>query len=467
MSTLPKALTSYLDKNADRSLAELKDFLRIPSISTLPAHKPDMARALDFLAKRLTAIGLEHVKAVAPKGLDHANPILYADWLHAPGQPTVLFYGHYDVQPPDPLGEWITPPFEPTVRDGNLYARGAADDKGQVYAQVQAMDAWMQSEHKLPVNVKFLIEGEEEVGGEAVDAYVRQNRKALACDCVVVSDTAMFAPGLPSLDVGLRGMVYTEVEVQGPGRDLHSGLYGGVAPNPFEALARMITGLKSPEGKILIPGFYDRVQPPSPEEMAAWKRLPFDEKEYQEKEVRASALVGEAGFSVQERTWSRPTFDVHGMPGGFTGPGSKTVIPARASAKMSMRLVPNQKPQEIFALFKAAVERLTPPGFHATVNLLNAADPVLVDPRNRFVRAGVTALQRTFGAEPVFIRSGGSVPIVALFDSELKVPTVMMGFGLPDDGLHSPNEKFALSCFQGGIRAVAEFLAILANGANG
>ncbi|MGN6592082.1 MAG: dipeptidase [Terriglobales bacterium] len=467
MSSLPQPLLAYLESNASQSLTGLMDFLRIPSISTLPAHKPDMARALDFLAKRLTAIGLEHVKAVLPKGLAQANPILYADWLHAPGQPTVLFYGHYDVQPPDPLAEWVTPPFDPTVREGNLYARGAADDKGQVYAQVQAMDAWMQTQRKLPVNMKFLIEGEEEVGGEAVDAYVRQNKKALACDCVVVSDTAMFAPGLPSLDVGLRGMVYAEVEIQGPGRDLHSGLYGGVAPNPFEALARIIAGLKSPEGKILIPGFYDSVLPPSAEEMAAWKRLPFDEKQYLEEEVRASALVGEAGYSVQERTWSRPTFDVHGMPGGFTGPGSKTVIPARASAKMSMRLVPQQKPAEIFTLFKAAVERLTPKGFQCTVKLLNTADPVLVDPRNRFVRAGVTALQRTFGAEPVFIRSGGSVPIVALFDSELKVPTVMMGFGLPDDGLHSPNEKFALTSFHGGIRAVAEFLALLADGGEG
>lgn len=464
MSDPISSVDSYIRQHADRFLAELQALLRIPSISTLPAFRPDIERAVTFLAERLKAIGFEHIEPILPRGNPNGLPLLYADWLHAPGAPTVLFYGHYDVQPPDPLDEWISPPFEPTVRDGNLYARGAADDKGQVYAQIKAVEALMQVHGRLPVNVRFLIEGEEEVGGESVDLYVRQNPAALACDCAVVSDTAMFAPGLPSLDLGLRGMVYAEIEMQGAQVDLHSGLYGGVAPNPLEALARVIVGLKSPQGRILIPGFYDRVVAPSAEEQAAWKRLPFDEDRYREDEVRATALTGEPGYSALERTWSRPTLDVHGMPGGFSGPGSKTVIPARASAKISMRLVPDQRPAEIQAQFEAAVHTLTPPGFASRVKIHSTGDPVLVSPRNQFVQAAVVALRRVFGAEPVFIRSGGSVPVVALFTTELKAPTVMMGFGLPDDALHSPNEKFALSSFYGGIRAIADFLLELGKG---
>lgn len=421
-----------------------------------------MERAHAFLAEQMRSMGMEHIQRLLPQEHPQGAPLLYADWLHAPGAPTLLFYGHYDVQPPDPLSEWLTAPFEPTVREGNLYARGASDDKGQVFAQVKAVQAWMQTSGRLPVNVKFLIEGEEEVGGECVELYVRQNHQTLACDCAVVSDTAFFAPGLPSLDVGLRGMVYAEVEVQGPSRDLHSGMYGGVAPNPFEALARIVVGLKSAEGKILIPGFYDRVQPPDAAELAAWKRLPFDENAYREQELGATALTGEPQYSVLERTWARPTLDVHGMPGGFTGPGSKTVIPARASAKISMRLVPDQRPAEIFELFQKAVQQATPRGFRTQVKALSLADPVIVGTDNRFIRAAMQALQATFGTEPVFIRTGGSIPIVALFQQELKVPTVMMGFGLPDDGLHGPNEKFAIANFQGGIRALAAFLALAA-----
>ncbi|MGH9416448.1 MAG: dipeptidase [Terriglobales bacterium] len=451
------AVEAYLDQHTERLLTELQDFLRIPSVSTLPAHAADMEAALAFLAERLREAGCEHIQRLVPGDYPHGAPILYADWLHAPGAPTVLLYGHYDVQPPDPLEEWISPPFTPTVRQGSIYARGAADDKGQLYTHIKAAEALMQVHGRLPVNLRFLIEGEEEVGGEAVDRYIRQHASELACDCVVVSDTAMFAPDLPSLDVGLRGMIYAEVEMQGVQRDLHSGLYGGVAPNPFEGLARLICGLKSPEGKILIPGFYDRVVPPAPEELAAWKRLPFDEDQYRKTEVGANELTGEPGYSVFERTWSRPTLDVHGMPGGFTGPGSKTVIPARASAKISMRLVPDQRAAEIQALFESAVRDLTPRGLQSRVKLLNLADPVMVNPSNRFVRAATAALRRVFGAEPVFVRSGGSIPIINLFTSQLRAPTVMMGFGLPDDGLHSPNEKFALSSYYRGIGAMADF----------
>lgn len=449
---------AYVREHAGRTLAELQDLLRIPSISTLPAHRADMDRALEFLEARLREAGCEHIERLTSPKHPNGMPVLYADWLHAKDAPTVLFYGHYDVQPPDPLDEWQTPPFEPTVRDGNIYARGAADDKGQMYAHIKGVEALRGATGTLPVNVRFLIEGEEEVGGETVEHVVRQHRDRLACDCVVVSDTAMFAPGLPSLDVGLRGMVYAEVEMRGAERDLHSGLYGGVAPNPFEALARVITGLKGADGHILIPGFYDRVVTPSAEEQAAWKRLPFQEDQYCRDEVRARALTGEAGYSVFERTWSRPTLDVHGMPGGFTGPGSKTVIPARASAKISMRLVPDQQPAEIYASFAEAVKKLTPPGFASSTHLWNTAEPIVVDTSNRYVKAGVAALKATFGGEPVFVRSGGSVPVVALFTTVLKAPVVMMGFGLPDDGLHSPNEKFAIENFYGGTRAVADFL---------
>ncbi|MGH9476027.1 MAG: dipeptidase [Terriglobales bacterium] len=464
MAHVPAELATYLHSHADECLADLVEFLAIPSISTLPAHRPDMERALEFLAVKLRAMGMEHVQRLLPPQRPQGAPLLYADWLHVPDAPTVLFYGHYDVQPPDPLHEWVSPPFEPTVRDGNLYARGAADDKGQVMAQLKAVQAWMHTASRVPVNVKFLIEGEEEVGGESVDLYVRQNHEALACDCVVVCDTAMFAADIPSLDVGLRGMVYTEVTMSGAARDLHSGLYGGVAPNPFEALARVISGLKSSEGKILIPGFYDRVRSPLAEELASWKRLPFDETAYREQELGASALVGEPGYSVQERTWARPALDVHGMPGGFTGPGSKTVIPAQVSAKISMRLVPDQRPQEAFEQFAGVVQRLTPPGFRVQVKLLSAAEPILVDVENRYMRAAASALQHTFGAPAVFVRSGGSIPVVALFDGELKVPTIMMGFGLPDDGLHSPNEKFSVANFYAGIRVLAEFLAEVGSG---
>ncbi|MGH9468419.1 MAG: dipeptidase [Terriglobales bacterium] len=462
MVSPPAAVERFVTENSDRFLKELIELLRIPSISTLPAHKADMRRAFDFLAAQMRAIGLEHVQALLPPEWPDGNPLLYADWLHAPGAPTVLFYGHYDVQPPDPIAEWTSPPFEPVVRNGNLYARGATDDKGQMFAQLKAVQAWMQSGTKLPVNVKFLIEGEEEVGGAAIDAYVRHNHEALACDCAVVCDTAMYAPGLPSLDVGLRGMVYAEVEVRGAARDLHSGVYGGVAPNPFDALAHVIAGLKDQQGSILIPGFYDRVTAPSEQELEAWKRLPFVEDEYRRHEVGSIELIGEPGYSVLERTWARPTLEVHGMPGGFTGPGSKTVIPARASAKISMRLVPDQRPAEIFEQFVATVKRLVPPAYRCDVQLLHTGDPVVVDTRNRFVEAATAALRATFGAEPVFIRSGGSIPVVSLIGAELKAPVVLMGFGLPDDGLHGPDEKFAVANFSSGIRALARFLGAVA-----
>ncbi len=449
---------ALVEKEKAACLEDLKAFLRIPSVSTLPEHRVDVERAADWVAEQLRAAGMEHIEKIATAG----HPLVYADWLHAPGAPTVLCYAHYDVQPPDPLDEWQTPPFEPTVRGENIYARGAADDKGQLLLQLKAAQLLMKSTGKLPVNVRFIFEGEEEVGGEAIDDFVRRHAERLQCDVGLVSDTAFFAPELPSLDIGLRGMVYTEVEVRGAASDLHSGLYGGAAPNPFEALARIIAGLKRADGVVDIPGFYDDVQAPAPEEKQSWERLPFSEQDYLKNEVKAAALTGESGYSVLERTWARPTLEVHGMPGGFTGAGAKTVIPARASAKISMRLVPNQDPGKIRDAFERRVKELTPPAFSSQVKVLSLAEAVVLDPRNRFVQAAARALSAVFDKEPVFVRSGGSIPIVALMGKQLHVPVVMMGFGLPDDGLHAPNEKFSLPNYYRGIASVMRFWENLA-----
>jgi len=444
----------FATENHPRYLAELKNFLSIPSVSTLPEHAGDCLRAAEFLAAELKRIGMENVRVMPTQG----HPLVYADWLHAAGKPTALCYGHYDVQPADPLDEWHTPPFEPTERDGNLYARGSADDKGQVWAQVKALESLLASDKALPINVRVLFEGEEEVGGESIAAYVASKPPELRSDFALISDTELFAPGLPTLCVGLRGMIYTELEVVGAKTDLHSGMYGGAAPNPFVALAQIIAKLKDENGHILIPGFYDGIIPPSPEELAAWKSLPFDEEHYRKTEVGSSQLVGEAGYSVLERTWGRPALDVHGMPGGFTGAGAKTVIPAKAQAKVSMRLVPGQVPAKAFELYKAYVEKIAPAGVTVKVKLVHAGDPCLVRVDNPFIQAATRALHEVWQKDTVFIRSGGSVPIVGDFDRNLGIPSVMMGFSLPDDNIHAPNEKFCLKNFELGIRSLIRFL---------
>ncbi|HTZ56900.1 MAG TPA: dipeptidase [Acidobacteriaceae bacterium] len=434
-----------------RFLEELKALLRIPSISTLPEHRGDVRSAAESLAREMERIGLEHVRVIETTG----HPLVYGDWLHAAGKPTCLSYGHYDVQPPDPLDEWVTPPFEPTERSGNLYARGAVDDKGQMFMHLKALESLFQtSGGRLPINVRVILEGEEEVGGEGISQFVREHPEQLQADFALVSDTEMFAPGLPTLCVGLRGMIYTELEAQGARTDLHSGIYGGAAPNPFNALAQVIAALKDPEGHIRIPGFYDRVTAPSADELSAWKSLPFDEEEYRKSEVGSRELTGEPGFSVLERTWARPTMDVHGMPGGFTGAGAKTVIPAKATAKISFRLVPDMDPQESFGLYKNYVEALQPQGIEVKVRLIHSGDPIVVSTDNRYIKAATDALHQVFGKETVFIRSGGSIPIVGAFERYLKIPTVMMGFGLPDDNLHAPNEKFHIPNFYRGIESV-------------
>jgi len=430
------------------------NFLRIPSISTLPEHKPDIRRAAEFVRNELQAAGLANAQLIEGEG----NPLVYAEWLGAPGKPTLLIYGHYDVQPVDPLEEWKSPPFEPEIRGDDIFARGACDDKGQTYIHIKAVEGLLKTRGRLPVNVKFLIEGEEEVGGEHISRYVASKPERLRADAALISDTEMFAPGLPTLCVGLRGIVYLEVEVQGAGHDLHSGVYGGVAPNPIQAIAEILCALKDRDGHILIPGLYDSVRPPSPEELAAWSRLPFDEERYKRHEMEVSELVGEPEYSLFERIWARPTLEVHGIRGGFTGEGAKTVIPARATAKISLRLVADQNPDEVIELFKAAVAKVRPRGVSATVKPIHGAAPSLVDPSNRFIKTAAEALSEVFGRETVYIRSGGSIPIVGLFDKHLGIPTVLMGFGLPDDNLHAPNEKFHLPNFFLGIEAVARYL---------
>ncbi len=465
----------FAQENASRFVEELKELLRIPSISTDPARVGDVRRAAQFCRAELERIGMKRARLVettteeeivtASDGVSRVvlprigHPLVLAEWLEAgPAVPTVLCYGHYDVQPAEPLEEWLSPPFEPAERNGNLYARGAVDDKGQMWMHIKALEslfaAW---DGRLPVNVQVILEGEEEVGGEGIAAFVRAHGEELKADVALVSDTEMFAPDLPTLCVGLRGMIYTEIEVTGARTDLHSGMYGGSAPNPFVALSQIIARLKDEEGRLLIPGVYDRVQTPTDAELAAWRALPFEEEAYREAEVGSPALVGEPGFSVLERTWARPTLDVHGMPGGFVGAGAKTVIPARAMAKVSLRLVPDMTPTETFAQLQRYVQEITPKGVAVKVSLIHSGDPIVVSTENRFVHAATEAMRVVWGKETVFVRGGGSIPIVGDFVRELKIPTVMMGFGLPDDNLHAPNEKFHLANFHRGIASLIGF----------
>ncbi|HEY0162216.1 MAG TPA: dipeptidase [Edaphobacter sp.] len=459
--TVPAAI-EFARNNQQRFVEELKDLIRIPSVSTLPEHAADVRRAAEFVAEELRRIGMENVRLIETSEVENSlgHPLVYADWLHAEGAPTVLCYGHYDVQPAEPLDEWITPPFEPTQRDGNLYARGAVDDKGQMWMHVKALESLFATHGgKLPLNIRVLIEGEEEVGGEGIAWFVQNHGDQLRSDLALISDTEMFAPDLPTLCVGLRGMIYTELEVRGARIDLHSGMYGGAAPNPFVALAQIIAKLKDENGRILIPGFYDKVEAPTTDELKAWKALPFDEEHYRQTEVGSPELTGEPGYSVLERTWARPTLDVHGMPGGFIGAGGKTVIPAKGLAKISMRLVPGQVPAETYEQYKSYVESIAPRGVEVTVRLIHSAEPIVVSTDNHYVKAATEAMHEVFGTDTVFVRGGGSIPIVGDFVRELKVPTLMMGFGLPDDNLHAPNEKFHLANFHRGIESIIRFFS--------
>ena len=451
---MSSATGAFVTENQTRFLEELKQFIRIPSISTLPEHLGDIQRAAEFVAEKLRQAGMENVEII-PTG---KHPLVYADWLHAPGKPTVLCYGHYDVQPADPLELWVSPPFEPTERNGNLYARGAVDDKGQMYMHIAAIEALRAVNGTLPVNVKFLVEGEEEVGGASIAKYVPEHKEKLKADVALVSDTAMYAEGMPTLCIGLRGLVYMELDAIGPARDLHSGLYGGAAPNAVYGLIELLAKAKNADGVIQIPGIYDGVEEPAAAEIESWKRLPFSEKEFLEKEVGSAQLTGEPDRMVLERVWSRPTLEVHGIAGGFTGAGAKTVIPAKATAKVSIRLVPRQDPEKVVAAFKAWVAANTPKGIRTEVRVLSEGPGLVVNPDHPAIAVAARAFGAVFGKDTVFIRSGGSIPIVGDFATHLGIPTILMGFGLPDDGLHSPNEKYKIENFYLGIRTVADFL---------
>jgi acetylornithine deacetylase/succinyl-diaminopimelate desuccinylase-like protein len=452
---LPSAIQEFIKQNESRFLDELLELLRIPSVSTLPEHKGDVAHAAQFVADALGRAGLENVQVIPTA----KHPLVYADWLHAPGKPTVLCYGHYDVQPPDPLELWKSPPFEPTIHDGNIYARGACDDKGQMYMHVKAAETLRAvGNGKFPVNLKFLIEGEEEIGGDSIAKFVAENPEKLKADVALVSDTELFADGVPTLCVGLRGLIYTEIEATGPARDLHSGMYGGASPNAVYGLIELLAKAKDAEGRIQIPGMYDDVAAPDPAEVESWRQLPFSEQEFLAHEVGATALTGEPEQSVLARIWARPTFEVHGIAGGFTGAGSKTVIPAKAVAKVSMRLVPNQDPQRVVAALEKWVKENTPKGIRTEVRVLGASPGISVNPHHPAINVAAKIFSEVLGRPTVFIRSGGSIPIVGEFAKHLGIPTALMGFGLPDDGLHSPNEKYRISNYYTGIETIARFL---------
>ncbi len=444
---------SYAQEHRGAFLDQLKAFVAIPSISTLPQHRDDIQRAATWLLEQLRGLGL--TGELLP--IEDGHPMVYAEWLRAPGKPTVLFYGHYDVQPVDPVHEWRHPPFEPTLEGEDLFARGASDDKGQVFAIIKALEALMRVDGRLPVNIKVLVEGEEEIGSPGISRWIERHGRKVACDFAWVSDGHMFTLGLPAVGIGLRGLLYTEVEVRGASHDLHSGRYGGAAPNPMNALAAIIAGLKDKRGRVTVPRFYAAVREPTAEEKASWERLPFREEEYL-KELGVAMAPGEQGFGILERLWTRPTLDVHGIVGGWTGAGAKTVIPARAVAKVSMRLVPEQKVKTIFRAFEKKVRKLAPPGVEVEVRMLIGGDPVLVDPAASPVRIAAAVGQEIWGTAPVYVREGGSIPAVAKFDQVLKVPTVMFGFGLRDDNLHAPNEKFHIPNFHKGIATVIAFL---------
>jgi acetylornithine deacetylase/succinyl-diaminopimelate desuccinylase-like protein len=444
-----------IDRRRAEFLDELDQYLRIPSVSTDPAYRNDINRCADFVRDRFQAAGLT-ARLVESGG----HPLVYAEWLGAPGKPTLLFYGHYDVQPPDPLELWRHPPFEPTLEGGDLVARGATDDKGQSHAHMAGVAAMLAVRGSLPVNVKFIIEGEEESGGQAIESYVRSDagKKQLACDAVVVSDSAMLAPGQPSLLYSLRGIAYFELAAVGPNIDLHSGTFGGVVQNPLHALSIVLAGLKDPvTGRILIDGFYDDVRALEPWEREEMKAIAIDDTQMA-RELGVPELQGERGFATRERIGGRPTYDVHGMWGGYQAAGAKTVLPSRAGAKISMRLVPDQDPDRVRGLVERHVERATPRGVRIETKFLHGAKPLLIDAKGPMIEAAIDAMEDVWGRRPVRVREGGSIPIVSTFVDELRAPVLLIGFGLPDDRLHAPNEKLDLAQYMGGIRSTARLL---------
>ena len=445
----PVSVDQHLDETRDARLESYKDFLRIPSISGLPEHAPDVRRAAEWLADTLRSAGLEHV-AVEETG---HHPLVYADWVHAQGAPTALIYGHYDVQPVDPVDLWTSPPFEPAVVDGRMLARGAADDKGQVHAHAMAAAAIMATRGGFPINVRYIFEGAEESSSEGLEAWLSAHRDRLAADVAIISDTGFFEGNIPAITVGLRGLMYAQIDVVGSAVDLHSGSYGGAVQNPANALAGIIAALKGPDGRVRIPGFYDAVVALTDAEQASIAELPFDEEAYR-RDSHIEGLVGEVGYSTLERRATRPTLDVNGLWGGFQGAGTKTIIPAHAHAKVSCRLVSAQEPAEIFEKFRDFVLEIAPPGVKVTVQDLGGGRPSLTPIDHPMTRAAARALEATFGRAPVYIREGGSIPVSASFESILGLPVVLLGFSQPHENAHAPDEWMSLANYEGAIRAI-------------
>jgi len=454
------AIAKYLRDNRKRYLAELEEFLRIPSISTDPARKADVRRAAKWIANRLKSSGCKKADILKTPG----HPIVYAEWLGAPGSPTILVYGHYDVQPVDPLNKWKTPPFEPTIRGGKIFARGASDDKGQLLLHALALEAHLKCNGTCPVNIKFLLEGEEEIGSPNLEPLIKKNKSLLACDAVVVSDTAMFAKDVPSICYGLRGLSYLEIELKGTNGDLHSGSFGGSVVNPANALVEMLASLKDAKGRVSVPGFYDNVKRVTVAEKRAFASLPHSDRKFKTM-IGAPELSGEANYTTLERIWARPSLDINGIWSGFTGEGAKTVIPAEAHAKISMRLVPDQTPKEIGYKVTSYLKKLAPKSVKISVRSLHGGDGWLAPTNHAALQAASKAMERAFGKPAVFIREGGSIPIIATFDKMLKVPSVLMGVGLNEDNIHAPNEKLDLDHYYKGMEASAYLMEEL--GASG
>ncbi len=450
MENAMNAVLDFINVNRERYLEELKALLAIPSVSALPEHKADVRRCANWCRDEMRRIGLQNVRLIETPG----NPVVYGDWLGTPAAPTILFYGHYDVQPVDPLNLWQSPPFEATIRDGEIYARGAADDKGQVLMHLKAVEAYLTQSGRLPVNMKCILEGEEEVGSEHLDDFVRSHKEALRADVVVISDSAMFARGVPSICYGLRGLVYFQIDLRGSSTDLHSGSFGGAVANPAFVLAQMIVQMKDRGGRVKIPGFYDDVRSLQETERQAWASLPFREKKYR-KDFGIPKLFGETGYTTLERTWARPTLEINGLLSGFAGEGAKTVLPAVAMAKISMRLVADQDPNNIADLFQAHVQKIAPKTVELKITRMHGGKPWITSLDNPFVQAAGRAIEKGFGQRPVFTREGGSIPVVSTFQEELGLPSVLFGVGLPDENAHAPNEKLDVENFHNGIIASA------------
>jgi acetylornithine deacetylase/succinyl-diaminopimelate desuccinylase-like protein len=444
---------NYLNSNISNYLEELKEYIRIPSISTLETHKDEMIRCSEYIANTFRTIGMTRVEIFPTEG----HPIVYGEWLGKPGKPTVLIYGHYDVQPVDPLNLWDNPPFEPIIKDEKIFARGANDNKGQNFTHIKSVEAFFKTVGEPPVNIKYIFEGEEEIGSGNLVPFLKEKQDLLKCDVVLISDTSMYAEDVPTITYGLRGLLYMEVEVTAANRDLHSGSYGGAVANPINELAKIISQLHDKNQKVTIPNFYKDVLKLSKQEKDNFKRLKLSDKEYA-KEVGVKVLQGEKNFTTLERLWVRPTLDCNGIIGGFTEKGAKTVLPSKALAKISMRLVPNQNPEKIAKEFTKYIKKISPKCVSVDVRTLHYGSPAMVPINNNAMKAGASAVSKAFGKKAVFIREGGSIPIIVDFVNQLKTPAVLMGFGLDSDNIHSPNEHFLLKNFKNGLLASAYFL---------